>query len=78
MLRRHKFENLEGIWFPNAPRLTSATVDLLIECCPKLQSLGQLSGWQFTPDDMMLMRAIIASTNTDVVLSPLGIFQQGH
>ncbi|KAJ8712422.1 hypothetical protein PYW07_005264 [Mythimna separata] len=78
MLRRYKFDNLEGIWFPNAPRLTSATVDLLIECCPKLQSLGQLSGWQFTPDDMMLMRAIIASTNTDVVLSPLGIFQQGH
>ncbi|KAF9418877.1 hypothetical protein HW555_004397 [Spodoptera exigua] len=78
MLRRYKFEHLEGIWFPNAPRLTRDTVDLLIECCPKLQSLGQLSGWQFTPDDMMLMRAITASTNTDIVLSPLGIFQQGR
>uniref|UniRef100_A0A2A4K0C4 F-box domain-containing protein n=1 Tax=Heliothis virescens TaxID=7102 RepID=A0A2A4K0C4_HELVI len=78
MLRRYKFDNLEGIWFPNAPRLTSQTVDLLIECCPKLTSLGQLSGWQFTPDDMMLMRAITASTNTDIVLSPLGIFQQGR
>ncbi|KAF9799555.1 hypothetical protein SFRURICE_018742 [Spodoptera frugiperda] len=78
MLRRYKFEHLEGIWFPNAPRLTRDTVDLLIECCPKLTSLGQLSGWQFTPDDMMLMRAITASTNTDIVLSPLGIFQQGR
>lgn len=78
MLRRNKFEHLEGIWFPNAPRLTRDTVDLLIECCPKLTSLGQLSGWQFTPDDMMLMRAITASTNTDIVLSPLGIFQQGR
>ncbi|CAH0680196.1 unnamed protein product [Chilo suppressalis] len=78
MLRRYKFEHLEGIWFPNAPRLTRDTVDLLMECCPKLTSLGQLSGWQFTPDDMMLMRAIIASTNTDLVLSPLGIFQQGN
>ncbi|CAH0588956.1 unnamed protein product [Chrysodeixis includens] len=78
MLRRYKFENLEGIWFPNAPRLTVATVELLMECCPKLQSLGQLSGWRYTPDDMMLMRAIIASTNTDLVLSPLGIFQQGN
>ncbi|XP_072944720.1 uncharacterized protein [Epargyreus clarus] len=78
MIRRYKFENLEGIWFPNAPRLTRDTVELLMECCPKLQSLGQLSGWQFTPDDMMLMRAIIASTNTDLVLSPLGIFQQGR
>ncbi|XP_026756072.2 uncharacterized protein LOC113515961 [Galleria mellonella] len=78
MVRRYKFENLEGIWFPNAPRLTRDTVELLMECCPKLQSLGQLSGWRFTPDDMMLMRAIIASTNTDLVLSPLGIFQQGN
>ncbi|XP_053610669.1 uncharacterized protein LOC128675350 [Plodia interpunctella] len=78
MVRRYKFDNLEGIWFPNAPRLTRDTVELLMECCPKLQSLGQLSGWQFTPDDMMLMRAIIASTNIDLVLSPLGIFQQGN
>lgn len=78
MLRRYKFEHLEGIWFPNAPRLTVATVELLMECCPKLQSLGQLSGWRYTPDDMMLMRAIIASTNIDLVLSPLGIFQQGN
>ncbi|XP_028175034.1 uncharacterized protein LOC135078940 [Ostrinia nubilalis] len=78
MLRRYKFQHLEGIWFPNAPRLTRDTVELLMETCPSLQSLGQLSGWQFTPDDMMLMRAIIASTNTDLVLSPLGIFQQGN
>ncbi|GBP50613.1 hypothetical protein EVAR_28803_1 [Eumeta japonica] len=76
ILHRYKFDNLEGLWFPNAPRLTRDTVELLMECCPKLQSLGQLSGWRFTPDDMMLMRAIIASTNTDLVLSPLGIFQQ--
>ncbi|XP_028031657.1 uncharacterized protein LOC114244137 [Bombyx mandarina] len=78
MLRRYKFENLEGIWFPNAPRLSLETVELLMESCPKLQSLGQLSGWRFTPDEMMLMRAVIASTNTDLVLSPLGIFQQGN
>lgn len=69
-------DHLEAIWFPNAPRLTRESVELLMECCPKLHSLGQLSGWRFTPDDMMLMRAIIASTNIDLVLSPLGIFQQ--
>ncbi|XP_022122970.2 uncharacterized protein LOC110998574 [Pieris rapae] len=77
ILRRYKFPNLEAIWFPNAPRLTRDTVEMLMENCPKLQSLGQLSGWNYTPDDMMLMRAIIASTNTDLILSPLGIFQQG-
>ncbi|KPJ18690.1 hypothetical protein RR48_10634 [Papilio machaon] len=78
MLRRYKFPYLEAIWFPNAPRLSAETVELLIECCPKLQSLGQLSGWRFTPDEMMLLRAIYASTNTDIILSPLGIFQQGN
>ncbi|XP_045775012.1 uncharacterized protein LOC123873946 [Maniola jurtina] len=77
MLRRYRFDNLEAVWFPNAPRLTVETVELLMETCPKLQSLGELSGWRYTPDDMMLMRAIIASTNTDLILSPLGIFQQG-
>lgn len=77
MVRRYKFEHLEAIWFPNAPRLSCETVELLMECLPKLQSLGNLSGWRFTPDEMMLMRAIIASTNLDIVLSPPGIFQQG-
>lgn len=77
MLRRYRFDNLEAIWFPNAPRLTVETVELLMETCPKLVSLGELSGWRYTPDDMMLMRAIINSTNTDLILSPLGIFQQG-
>ncbi|CAH2093057.1 unnamed protein product [Euphydryas editha] len=77
MLRRYRFDNLESVWFPNAPRLTRDTVELLIETCPNLRSLGQLSGWRYTPDDMMLMRAIIASTNTDLILLPLGIFQQG-
>ncbi|CAK1587087.1 unnamed protein product [Parnassius mnemosyne] len=77
MLRRYRFEHLEAIWFPNAPRLTCDAVEMLIECCPKLRSLGELSGWRFTPDEMMLMRAIYVSTNTDIVLSPLGIFQQG-
>lgn len=78
MFRRYKFDNLEAIWFPNAPRLTQDTVELLMETCPNLRSLGQLSGWRYTPDDMMLMRAIIVSTNTDLVLLPLGIFQQGN
>ncbi|XP_050348067.1 uncharacterized protein LOC126771933 [Nymphalis io] len=78
MLRRYRFDNLEAIWFPNAPRLTQDTVELLMETCPNLKSLGQLSGWRYTPDDMMLMRAIIASTNTDLILLPLGIFQQGN
>ncbi|CAK1555709.1 unnamed protein product [Leptosia nina] len=77
ILRRYKFPYLEAVWFPNAPRLSRDTVEMLMESCPKLQSLGQLSGWNYTPDDMMLMRAIIASTNTDMVLTPLGIFQQG-
>lgn len=78
MVHRYKFNNLEAIWFPIAPRLTCNTVELLMENLPKLQSLGNLSGWRFTPDDMMLMRAIIASTNLDLVLSPPGIFQQGN
>lgn len=76
MLHKNKFDNLEGVWFPRAPLLTRETVELMMETCPKLQSLGQLGGWSVTPDDIMLLRAIIESTNTDLVLSPLGMFSE--
>lgn len=76
LLHKNKFDNLEGVWFPRAPLLTRETVELMMETCPKLQSLGQLAGWAVTPDDMMLLKAIIESTNTDLVLSPLGMFSE--
>lgn len=67
MLRTNNFENLEGIWFPHAPLLTNDTVEVMLETCPKLHTLGQFCGWSITPDDMMLLGAIIESTNTDIM-----------
>uniref|UniRef100_A0A1B0GK90 Putative f-box protein n=1 Tax=Lutzomyia longipalpis TaxID=7200 RepID=A0A1B0GK90_LUTLO len=51
-----------------------STVEILLERCPELQSLGQLSGWALTPDDLSLLRGILKSSNSSLVLSPSSIF----
>ena len=42
--------------------------------CPELQSIGQLSGWALTPDDLALLRGILKSSNSCLVLSPTNVF----
>lgn len=42
--------------------------------CPELQSIGQLSGWALTPDDLVLLRGMLKSGNSSLVLSPTSIF----
>lgn len=42
--------------------------------CPALQSIGQLSGWSLTPDDVVLLRGLLKSANSALVLSPTSIF----
>ncbi|XP_055702659.1 uncharacterized protein LOC129801522 [Phlebotomus papatasi] len=70
----NNFNVLEDIWFTSAPNLTISTVEILLERCPELQSLGQLSGWALTPDDLSLLRGILKSGNSSLVLSPSSIF----
>lgn len=45
-----------------------------MERCPELQSLGQLSGWSLNIDDLALLRAILKSGNSSLVLSPTSLF----
>ncbi|GAB0097536.1 uncharacterized protein DMENIID0001_131820 [Sergentomyia squamirostris] len=70
----NNFSVLEDIWFTSAPNLTISTVEIMLERCPELSSLGQLSGWALTPDDLSLLRGILKSSNSCVALSPSSIF----
>lgn len=45
-----------------------------MERCPALDSLGQLSGWALTPDDLALLRGLIKSGNSSLLLSPTSLF----
>lgn len=45
-----------------------------MERCVELQSIGQLSGWALTPDDVALLRGILKSANSCLVLTPTSIF----
>uniref|UniRef100_A0A8D8B8R0 (northern house mosquito) hypothetical protein n=1 Tax=Culex pipiens TaxID=7175 RepID=A0A8D8B8R0_CULPI len=74
LLIEKDFYQLEDVWFTTAPNLTMASIEMLMDRCPELQSLGQLSGWSLTPDDVTLLRAIIKSCNSALVLSPSSIF----
>lgn len=68
------FYQLEDVWFTTAPHMSIASVEILMDRCPELQSLGQLSGWSLTPDDVTLLRGILKSCNSSLVLSPASIF----
>lgn len=45
---------------------------LLMDSCPELQSVGQLTGWSLTPDDLALIRGLLKSGNSSIVLTPNG------
>ncbi|XP_031328444.1 uncharacterized protein LOC116159573 [Photinus pyralis] len=61
---------LEELWFSCAKYLTTTSVQLLMGHCPKLKSLGQLTGWDVSPDDIVYLRSVISSSNNDLVLLP--------
>jgi len=43
-----------------------------MDSCPELQSVGQLNGWSLTPDDLALIRGLLKSGNSSIVLTPNG------
>lgn len=65
---------LEELWFSCAKGLTATAVELLMGHCPNLKVLGQLSGWDVTPNDMDYLRAAINCMNIDLTLLPVGGF----
>ncbi|XP_034098749.1 uncharacterized protein LOC132783410 isoform X1 [Drosophila nasuta] len=73
MFVQHDFKVLEDIWFTLAPELTVQAVELLMESCPELQSVGQLTGWSLTPDDLSLIRGLLKSGNSSLVLTTNGL-----
>ncbi|XP_067623600.1 uncharacterized protein [Eurosta solidaginis] len=60
----HDFNLLEDVWFTLAPNLTVQAIEILMDRCPELQSVGQLSGWSLTPDDLALIRGLLKSGNS--------------
>ncbi|XP_073824922.1 uncharacterized protein [Musca autumnalis] len=71
---QHNFYALEDIWFTLAPNLTIQSIQVLMNECPELQSVGQLSGWALSPDDLALLRGLLKSGNSSLVLTPNGFF----
>lgn len=65
------FYKLEDIWFTTAPHMSMASVEMLMDRCPELQSLGQMSGWSLTPDDVTLLRGILKSCNSSLLVQSL-------
>ncbi|KAJ8918077.1 hypothetical protein NQ315_011534 [Exocentrus adspersus] len=68
------FRNLEELWFSCARCLTATSVELLMGHCPNLRVIGQLNGWDMHQDELDYLRAVIAATNTDLTLLPVGNF----
>ncbi|TDG53567.1 hypothetical protein AWZ03_000382 [Drosophila navojoa] len=73
LFAQHDFKVLEDIWFTIAPELTVQSVELLMDSCPELQSVGQLTGWSLSPDDLSLIRGLLKSGNSSLVLTSNGL-----
>ncbi|XP_055586731.1 uncharacterized protein LOC129739348 isoform X2 [Uranotaenia lowii] len=71
LLVEKDFYQLEDIWFTTAPHMTMASIEMLMDRCPELQSLGQLSGWSMNPDDVTLLRGILKSCNASLMVQSL-------
>lgn len=69
-----EFLYLEELWFSCAKGLTATSVELLMGHCRNLKVLGQLSGWDVSPNDMDYLRAAINCMNIDLTLLPVGVF----
>ncbi|CRK96146.1 CLUMA_CG009576, isoform A [Clunio marinus] len=74
ILLDYNFNKLEDIWFTFASHLTMATIELLMDRLPELSSIGQLTGWNISNDEIFLLTAILKSGNSCLKLSPSNIF----
>ncbi|CAH1995444.1 unnamed protein product [Acanthoscelides obtectus] len=68
------FSNLEELWFSCAKWLTATSVELLMGHCPNLKVIGQLTGWDMHQEELDYLKMVIAATNTDLTLLPVGNF----
>ncbi|KAK3926233.1 F-box/LRR-repeat protein 14 [Frankliniella fusca] len=72
---------LQEVWLAQAVRLTQAAALCFLTGCPRLTSLGELSGWDVTPDQVEELRRHCELSNLDVGLwyfprdGALGIFE---
>ncbi|XP_026473858.1 uncharacterized protein LOC113377678 [Ctenocephalides felis] len=73
IFNNNEFPYLEDLWFLNASYLSTASAEIMMDRCPVLTVLGQLSGWNVTYEDLELMRTMISSANTKLALLPTGI-----
>ncbi|KAJ9598487.1 hypothetical protein L9F63_010840 [Diploptera punctata] len=59
---------LRELWIASARNLTRISVEVLMITCPKLKSIGVLSGWGLTPDDVQELFYEIQISNMDLML----------
>ncbi|XP_052120700.1 uncharacterized protein LOC113204542 [Frankliniella occidentalis] len=61
-------DELQEVWLAQAGRLSQAAALCFLTGCPRLTSLGELSGWDVTPDQVEELRRHCELSNLDVSL----------
>jgi hypothetical protein len=68
ILEETALPQLRELWFQSARNLSRITVEVLMVTCPNLKSVGVLSGWGLSPDDIQELLYEIQISNLDLAL----------
>ncbi|PSN49502.1 hypothetical protein C0J52_14262 [Blattella germanica] len=68
ILGKSSLMELRELWIANARNLSRISVEVLMITCPKLKSIGVLSGWGVSPDDVQELLYEIQISNMDLML----------
>ncbi|XP_069674191.1 uncharacterized protein [Periplaneta americana] len=68
ILSKNALSELRELWLPSAVNLSRITVEILMITCSNLKSIGVLSGWGLTPDDVQELLYEIQISNLDLAL----------
>ncbi|XP_021914222.1 uncharacterized protein LOC110827147 [Zootermopsis nevadensis] len=74
ILGKTTLPQLRELWFRSARDLSRITVEVLMVMCPNLKSIGILSGWGLSPDDIQELLYEIQISNLDLTLWEFSVY----
>ncbi|XP_018022181.1 uncharacterized protein LOC108678312 [Hyalella azteca] len=77
-LNSSTLEHLTQLWFGQAQQLSLPSLQLIIDKCPLVTSIGNLAAWALNSAEIVFMKMQLELSNTDLTLHDYGSLEQGE